>query len=223
MATSEQPIRVIVVDDHPMMRNGIKAYLAIAGTVECVGEAASGEEAVTLCKELQPRVVLMDLAMPGMGGVAATQTIRRECPETRVVALTSFGDPALVQEAVRGGAFSYLLKNVSGAALVDAHCSLPPAANRPWPPKRSTPSWKLRPTRPRQAATYRSCREVLQLVAKGMTNFQIAHQIGISEATVRFHVGHILSKLELGTAPSRRGRSRTGWSSEGWCVLHSDS
>ena len=120
MATSEQPIRVIVVDDHPMMRNGIKAYLAIARTVECVGEAASGEEAVALCKNLRPRVVLMDLSMPGMGGVAAIQVIRRECPETRVIALTSFGDPALVQEAIRAGAISYLLKNVSGAMLVDA-------------------------------------------------------------------------------------------------------
>ena len=198
MATSEQPIRVIVVDDHPMMRNGIKAYLAIARNVECVGEAASGEEAVTLCKALQPRVVLMDLAMPGMGGVAATQAIRRECPATRVIALTSFGDPALVQDAVRAGAISYLLKNVSGAVLVDAvvaaahgqptlapealHALMEIAAN---------------PAPPGSDLTERE-REVLQLVAKGMTNFQIAHQIGISEATVRFHVGNILSKLEVG-------------------------
>ena len=153
---------------------------------------------MTLCKELQPRVVLMDLAMPGMGGVAATQTIRRECPETRVVALTSFGDPALVQEAVRAGAIGYLLKNVSGAALVDAivaaahgQPTLAPEALH------ALMEITANPAPPGSDLTERE-REVLQLVAKGMTNFQIAHQIGISEATVRFHVGNILSKLEVG-------------------------
>ena len=198
MATSELPIRVVVVDDHPMMRNGIKVYLATARSVECVGEAASGEEAVALCKELQPQVVLMDLAMPGMGGVAATRAIRRECPETRVIALTSFGDPALVQDAIRAGAISYLLKNVSGAVLVAA--VLGAAQGQPTLAPEALQALveiAANPAPPGSDLTARE-REVLQLVAKGMTNFQIAHQIGISEATVRFHVGNILSKLEVG-------------------------
>jgi len=152
MAANENLVRVLIVDDHPMMRNGIKAYLATARNVECVGEAASGEEAVAACQALQPRVVLMDLAMPGMGGVAATRAIRQACPETRVIALTSFGDPALVQEAVRAGAISYLLKNVAGTVLVEAILAAA-RGRRPWPTRRSTRSWRLRPIRLRSGAT----------------------------------------------------------------------
>lgn len=120
MTINEEPIRVVIVDDHPMMRSGIQAILATARGVKVVGEASSGEEAIAMCRTLRPQVALMDLVMPGMGGVAATRAIRRECPETRVIVLASFGDASLVQDAVRAGATSYLLKNVTGSVLVDA-------------------------------------------------------------------------------------------------------
>lgn len=197
MAVNENPVRVLIVDDHPMMRNGIKAYLATARNVECVGEAASGEEAVAACQALQPHVVLMDLAMPGMGGVAATRAIRQTCPETRVIALTSFGDPALVQEAVRAGAISYLLKNVAGTVLVEA--ILAAARGQATLADEALNALMALAANPTPLGSDLTDREraVLQLMVRGLTNFQIAHQTGISEATVRFHVGNILSKLEV--------------------------
>lgn len=193
-----QPIRVLIVDDHPMTRNGIKAYLATTRTIECVGEAASGEEALALCRTLRPRVVLMDLAMPGMGGVAATKAIRQEFPETRVIALTSFGDPALVQEAVRAGAISYLLKHVSGAALADA--ILAAAKGQPTMTPEALDALMALTSNPSPLGSDLTEREraVLALLAEGLTNLEIAQRLGISEATVRFHVGNIFSKLEVG-------------------------
>ena len=197
LAVMEERIRLVIVDDHPMMRSGIKAILATARTIEVVGEASSGEEAVSLCKTLQPNVVLMDLIMPGMGGVAATRAVRSACPETRVIVLTSFDDGTLVQDAIRAGAMSFLLKNVSGTVLTDAvvaatkgqptmanealHALMDIAANLP----------------PLGSDLTDREREVLQFLVKGLTNAQIAHQMSISEATVRFHVGNILSKLEV--------------------------
>jgi NarL family two-component system response regulator LiaR len=198
MTTTTPSIRVLIVDDHPMTRNGIKAYLATTRTVECVGEAASGEDAVALCRVLRPRVVLMDLAMPGMGGIAATKAIHQEFPETRVIALTSFGDPTLVQEAVRAGAISYLLKHVSGSVLVDAIVDAAKGQPTMTPEVLSTlMTLTANPSPPGSDLTERE-REVLTLLAEGLTNFQIARRLSISEATVRFHVGNIFSKLEVG-------------------------
>ncbi len=197
MAGNEEPIRVVIVDDHPMMRNGIQAILATARGVNVVGEASSGEDAIAMCRTLRPQVVLMDLVMPGMGGVAATQAIRRECPETRVIVLTSFGDTSLVQDAVRAGAISYLLKNVTGSVLTEAVTAAakgqPTMADEAL---RALMDIASDPTPLGSDLTERE-REVLQLMVKGLTNAQIAQQISISEATVRFHVGNILSKLEV--------------------------
>lgn len=197
MKTSELPVRIIIVDDHPMMRNGIKAFLSTARGVLCLGEAASGEEALELCQEVQPQVVLMDLAMPGMGGVATIQAIRRRFPAVRIVALTSFDDPTLVQQAVRAGAVGYLLKNVSGTVLVDA--ILAAAKGQPTLAPEAIHALVQMTANPNPLGSDLTDREreVLQLLANGLTNFQIAQAISISEATVRFHVGNIFSKLEV--------------------------
>lgn len=197
MTVQEEPIRVVIVDDHPMMRSGIQAILATARGVQVVGEASSGEEAIAICRTLRPQVVLMDLVMPGLGGVAATKAIRHECPDTRVIVLTSFGDASLVQDAVRAGAISYLLKNVTGAVLTEAVV----AASRGQPTMaddalRALMAIAADPVPLGSDLTERE-REVLHLMVKGLTNAQIAQQIMISEATVRFHVGNILSKLEV--------------------------
>ena len=114
------PIKVMLVDDHAVVRSGLSAFLMVYDDLDFVGEAASGEEAIRLCKNLCPDVVLMDLVMPGMDGATATQTIRENCPETQVIALTSFKEQELVQGAMKAGAIGYLLKNVSAHELVSA-------------------------------------------------------------------------------------------------------
>ena len=118
--TESGPIRVMLVDDHTVVRSGLAAFLLAFDDLELVGEAGGGEEAVRLCTQVQPDVVLMDLVMPGMDGVAATQAIRARCPQTQVIALTSFKEKDLVQGALEAGAIGYLLKNVSTDELANA-------------------------------------------------------------------------------------------------------
>jgi NarL family two-component system response regulator LiaR len=115
-----KPIRVMIVDDHEMVRSGLATFLEAFDDLELVGEAANGTEAVRLCATVRPNVILMDLVMPEMDGVAATRAIRQAYPAVQVIALTSFGDQDLVQRALRAGAFSYLLKNASIAQMADA-------------------------------------------------------------------------------------------------------
>ena len=118
--TKLTPIRVIIVDDHAVVQSGLSAFLSAFDDLELVGVAASGEDAVRLCVQTKPDVVLMDLVMPGMDGVSATSAIRERCPNTKVIALTSFGDRKLVQAVLKAGAIGYLLKDVSVEELVSA-------------------------------------------------------------------------------------------------------
>lgn len=191
------PIRVMVVDDHGMVRRGLVAYLEEETDVELVGEAADGEEAVQLCEQLRPDVILMDLVMPELGGADATRSIRKRWPQVQVIALTSFQDKELVQEALQAGAISYLLKNVSGSDLVGAiraahtgRATLAPEAIdvliRPAAPE-SAPDYGLTPRE----------RDVLALLVEGLTNQEIAGRLGISRSTVKVHVSNILSKLDV--------------------------
>ena len=118
--TETRQIRLMIVDDHRVVRSGLSAFLLAYDDLELVAEASGGEEAVRLCAEVKPDVVLMDLVMPGMDGIAATKSIRERCPKTQVIALTSFGDQERVQAALRAGAIGYLLKDVSDLELVAA-------------------------------------------------------------------------------------------------------
>jgi NarL family two-component system response regulator LiaR len=188
-------IRVMIVDDHAVVRSGLTAFLSAYPDLELVAEAASGARAVELCRTVTPDVVLMDLVMPGMDGVETTRAIRALRPDAQVLALTSFIEDDLVSRAMRAGAIGYLLKNVSHVQLADAiraaHAGRPtlsPEATR------ALIEAARRPPPPGSDLTERE-REVLALMVEGLSNPGIAERLVISESTAKTHVGHIISKL----------------------------
>jgi len=192
---SARPIRVLIVDDHEMVRSGLAAFMQGSSDLELVGEASTGEEAIELCLRLEPDVVLMDMMMPGIGGVEATRTIHERYPQVRILALTSFPEEGLVQQALQAGAFSYLLKSVASADLA---CAIRDAvAGRPTLSPEATQALirqATRPTPPGQDLSPRE-REVLSLMKQGLGNKSIADELSISRSTVDFHVSNILGKL----------------------------
>jgi DNA-binding NarL/FixJ family response regulator len=189
-------VRVLIADDHSVVRQGLRMFLALDPEIEIVGEAASGEEAIQLAHDIRPDVVLMDLVMPGMGGVAATRMIRTEMPAVEVVALTSVVADEAVTGAIRAGAIGYLLKNTEADELRRAIKSA--AAGQvylsPEAAARLVREVKI-PGSP-EALTERET-AVLRLIAKGQANKQVARQLGIREQTVKTHVSNILGKLQL--------------------------
>ncbi len=197
--TDTSEIRVMIVDDHRVVRSGLKTLLLTFDDLKVVAEATGGEEAVRLCAEVKPDVVLMDLVMPGMDGIAATKAIRGVCPGTRVVALTSFGDQERVQAALKAGAIGYLLKDVSDVELVTAIRNA--AAGRPTlaaDAQRALIQATTNPKPPGSDLTERE-REVLALMVKGMSNDEIAAHLTVRPSTAKFHVGNVLSKLGVDT------------------------
>lgn len=197
--TDTSEIRVMVVDDHRVVRSGLKTLLATVDDLKVVAEASGGEEAVRLCAELKPDVVLMDLVMPGMDGIAATKAVRAACPGTKVVALTSFGDQERVQAALKAGAIGYLLKDVSDVELVTAIRNA--AAGRPTlspDAQRVLIQATTNPKPPGWDLTERE-REVLGLMVKGLSNDQIADHLQVRPSTAKFHVSNVLSKLGVDT------------------------
>jgi DNA-binding NarL/FixJ family response regulator len=197
----QRPVRVFVVDDHNVVRRGLHAYLEMVEDMEVIGEAAEGREALDGIAALvaagrPPDVVLMDLVMPGMDGVTATATITQRYPETEVVAMTSFAEADLVHGALQAGAAGYLLKDAEAdevAAAIRAACRgevhLDPAIA-----KQLTRLLVAPKPQTVNALTDRE-REILVLLAQGLSNQQIADALVISERTARTHVSNILSKL----------------------------
>jgi NarL family two-component system response regulator LiaR len=189
------PIRVIAVDDHQVVRGGIKYALLDYDDIELVAEAHSGQDAVRLCQQARPDVVLMDLMMPGMDGVEATRAIRERCPNVQILVLTSFHDKDLVPRAMQAGAIGYLLKGVSNQDLVEAiraaHVGQPVLAKEAMAAlvQAAAPPPKLGDDLNERE------REVLALLAQGFSNRAIAERLFVSVATVKYHVRVLFSKL----------------------------
>jgi two-component system, NarL family, response regulator LiaR len=191
------PIRVMLVDDHTMVRRGLATFLKVFDDLELVGEAGDGETAVSLCGQILPDVVLMDMLMPDVDGVTATRLIRQQFPSVQVLALTSFKEEGLVQSALQAGAIGYLLKDVTAEELAQAiraaHAgrgtlspevvqSMTHAGDQP-----SSPGYNL---------TERE-REVLVLLVAGLNNSEIAEKLVVSPSTIKSHVSNILAKLDV--------------------------
>ncbi len=189
------PIRVLLVDDHPMVRRGLATFLKIFDDFELAGEAADGNEALARCAQVNPDVVLMDLVMPEMDGATATRAIRQQFPDVQVLALTSFKDVQLVQNVLQAGAIGYLLKDVSADELAQAiraahagRATLAPEAAQ------ALVHAATQPPTPGFDLTERE-RAVLALLVEGLNNTQIAAQLFVSPSTVKSHVSNLLSKL----------------------------
>lgn len=195
-------ITVMLVDDHQVVRQGVRAFLQAQPDLEVVAEAEAGETAVHLAAEYAPDVVLMDLIMPGMGGVEATRRVKQVSPRTQIVVLTSYHQDEHIFPAIRAGALSYLLKDVAPADLADAVRKA--ARGEAALHSRVAARVVQEIHGSRQAAinpfTELSEREmeVLKLIADGLSNSEIAAQLIISEKTVKSHVSNILGKLHLG-------------------------
>jgi NarL family two-component system response regulator LiaR len=191
-----EPIRVLIVDDHAVVREGLRTFLDLQDGIEVIGEASDGEEAVQLATRLNPDVVLMDLVMPTLDGVGAMKQLRDRLPATRVIVLTSFIDDERLLPAIRAGAAGYLLKDVqpqelaravraasSGQALID-----PTVAARLIDSLADRRGEEAEQLTPREG-------EVLDLIARGFSNKRIARELGVAEKTVKTHVSHVLAKL----------------------------
>jgi DNA-binding NarL/FixJ family response regulator len=208
---THDPTTVLLVDDHPLLGVGITNLLNAAGDFEVVGQALDGEEAVDMARRLRPDVVLMDLSMPTMDGVAATRLIRDSLPDTRILVLTSFSDTTRVRNAMRAGAIGYLLKDCEPSVLVESIR----AAARGHSPLDPRVAGNLLPTGGRQDPQLSPREtEILALVAQGMANKQIARQLGIAEHTVKIHLGNVFRRIGVSDRTSAALWARQNISAE---------
>jgi len=192
------PIRVLIVDDHVVVRKGIQMFLGIEPSVQVIGEAVDGQEAVHKAKSLKPDVILMDLVMPGRDGIEAIADIKHSIPHVKIIVLTTFQDEARVNAAIEAGADGYLLKDADGDELIQAIHTVR-QGDMPLHPHvarhlvRGTAKYEEGGAGP---LTKRQ-KEVLQLVARGLNNKSVAQDLNISEGTVKVHISNILSRLNV--------------------------
>jgi len=201
MADSIEPITVMIVDDHEMVRRGACSYLEAQADISVVAQASSGEEAVKLAQKFVPDVILMDLVMPGMDGVEATRRVKNISPRTQIIILTSFHQDEYIFPALQAGAISFLLKDVKATELLEAIRRAARGEATLHPKIAARVIKTFRGLGPEDALPFTTLTEreleVLKLIAKGYTNDKIAEQLVISVGTVKGHVSNILSKLHL--------------------------
>ena len=196
------PLSVLVADDHPFFRDGLRSLLTSSPDTELIGEASTGEEAISLAAELQPDVILMDIQMPGMGGIEATRRIVEDNPNVRVLVVTMFEDDGTVFRAMRAGARGYMLKGANYAEMLRAIRAIGngEAIFSPQVAVRLADYFaSIRPAAQPQVFPELSDREreILDLIAQGHKNPEIAKRLYLSPKTVRNHVSNILSKLQV--------------------------
>lgn len=196
-----QTITVLIVDDHQMVRQGVRAFLEKQPDISVVGEAVSGAEALRLAAELAPDVTLMDLVMPEMDGVETTRRLKQASPRSQVIILTSYHDDEHIFPAIRAGALSYVLKDVSSGELIEIvrKAARGEAVMHPHVAARVMEELRGGPRAQTPFSSDLSERELetLRLIAEGLNNAEIAERLVISEHTVKRHVSNILSKLHL--------------------------
>jgi NarL family two-component system response regulator LiaR len=190
------PIRLLIVDDHAVVRQGLQMFLRLDAELEIIGEAANGQQAIKLTGELQPDIVLMDLLMPVMGGVEAITVIRREFPDVEVIALTSVLEDKAVIDAIRAGAIGYLLKDTEADELIRAIKAAAAGQVQLSPQAAARLMREVRTPDSPESLTERET-EVLRLLATGLSNKEIAQELVIGEKTVKTHVSNILAKLNI--------------------------
>lgn len=194
--SENESIRVLSVDDHEIMRGGIRYLLFAVDDIELVGEARSGEEALTLCNTLDPDVILMDVRMPGMDGIETTRLIHNQYPNIQVLALTSFEEKEMIQQVTQAGAIGYLQKGISvddlAEAIRAAHAGKPTLSPEAF--KVLVQGGSSQPGKPNIDLTEREL-QVLELLVDGLSNSEISERLVITRATVKYHVSNILSKL----------------------------
>lgn len=190
-------IKVMIVDDHLLVRSGLEAVLALFDDIRLVAQADNGEDAVRLCRGALPDVVLMDLVMPGMSGVEATRQVLESCPGVKVVALTSFTDEGLIEDTLRAGAIGFLMKNVSADQLADAIRAAHAGRSTLAPEAADALVRVVSGPKPVADTLTSREREVLTLMAEGLTNADIADRLVIGVSTVKTHASSIIAKLEV--------------------------
>jgi DNA-binding NarL/FixJ family response regulator len=196
-------IRVLVVDDHAIVRDGVKAVLALSEDIEVVGEAADGRDAIEQCRRLDPDIVLMDIAMPGLGGLEATLELKRQGRRAKVLVLTQYEDREYIRRFLNAGVAGYVLKKAAGAELQAAIRSadrgglvLDPAVAREALEGSTRPAETTAPVDPYETLTDRE-KQILKLIAEGRSNKEAAHLLGISVKTAMSHREHLMEKLGL--------------------------
>jgi len=201
MSAESEKITVMIVDDHDMVRRGACDYLEVQPDISVVAQAGTGEEAIRLAQEFVPDVVLMDLVMPGMGGVEATRGVKNVSPRSKIIILTSFHQDEFIFPALQAGAISYLLKDVKASELVEAIRRAARGEVTLHPKIAGRVINAFRSLDPANATPFTILTErelvVLKLIAKGNSNEKIAEQLVVSVGTVKGHVSNILSKLHL--------------------------